>query len=157
MPIYTATARVSKGELCSPRDLATAFRRWKDCPVRITVEKLHATRSLPQNDYYWSVVIPRIQHAFTARGIDAGKDPDVTNDVLKTQFMDPELVRKGLIRGFLSDTGLLIGTHTRDLNKLQFIEYLERIVDHAAEYWKTYIPPPDKLWRQHAETEGDAA
>ncbi len=148
MPIYVANGRVKSGELriAAPDKMAAAIKRWRDCPV-----KIHATRSRPQNDYYWSVVIARVQAVFKARDISAGNDPDVTNEVLKAQFMDPELVRTGQIPGYLSDTGLTLGTHTRDLNKLQFIEYLERVVDHAAEHWDTYIPPPDKLWREHAE------
>lgn len=132
-----------------------AIEAFGDCEVLITVEKAHATRSKPQNDYMWAVVIPRVQEAFRARGIADCSDLKVTNEVLKAQFMDPELVRTGRIRGFISDTGLLIGTHTSDLNKLQFIEYLERVVDHTAEYWKTYIPPPDPNWRETAEREPD--
>lgn len=119
--------------------------------VRVTVERLHATRSEAQNDYYWSVVVKRVQAAFKSRQLAAGEHPDVTHEVLKAQFMDPELVRSGEIRGFISDSGLTLGTHTTDLNKLQFIEYLDRIVDQAAANWDCYIPPPDPLWREHIE------
>lgn len=150
--IYTGVGRIAKGELrVDTKAMAAIVARRRDCRVRLTLEKLYATRSLPQNDYYWSVVVRRVQAAFKKKGIEAGRDPYVTHEILKSQFMDPELVRTGQIRGFLSDTGLLIGTHTPDLNKLQFIDYLERIVDHAATAWDTYIPPPDPLWRQHAE------
>lgn len=153
--IYTGTGRIVKGDLrVDTTAMAAEVARRRDCPVRITIEKLHATRSMPQNDYYWAVVVPRIQSGFKKRGIAVGDDTDVTHEVLKAQFMDPELVRTGQIRGFISDTGLTIGTHTPDLNKLQFIDYLERIGEHAALHWDTYIPPPDPLWRQHAEQEG---
>lgn len=130
-----------------------AIAAFGTCEVIVTIEKAHATRSKPQNDYMWAVVIPRVQQSFKERGIDAGDDIKVTHEVLKAQFMDPELIRTGRIRGYISDTGLTLGTHTPDLNKLQFIEYLERIVDHAAEYWKTYIPPPDPNWREQAQRE----
>lgn len=154
--IYTGTGRILKGDLrVNTKAMHDAVARRRDCLVRITLEKLYATRSLPQNDYYWAVVIKRIRHAFKKRDVDAWKDSEVTHEVLKAQFMDPELVRTGQIRGYISETGLTIGTHTPDLNKLQFIEYLERIVDHAALHWDTYIPPPDPLWREHAEQEGD--
>ena len=152
---FCASGRVLAGTLYirNKKEMDGAFRGWKDGEVTITIERAHATRSTAQNAYYWSVVIPRVQEAFKKEGITAGDDPNLTNEVLKAQFMDPRLVNEGRIRGFLSDTGLLIGTHTRDLNKLEFIEYLDRICDHAAEYWKTYITPPDPLWREHAERE----
>lgn len=154
---YCSTGHVKDGLLYirSKRQMDTEIKSWKDGEVLITVERAHAHRSQAQNAFYWSVVIPRIQGAFAKKGIEAGERPDVTNEVLKAQFMDPGLVSKGRIRGFLSDTGLLIGTHTSDLNKLEFIEYLERIVDHAATAWDTYIPPPDPNWREQAERTPD--
>lgn len=152
---YCTSGHVKDGVLYmrNKREMEATFKRWKDGEVLITIERAHATRSTAQNAYYYGVVIPRIQLAFQQRNITAGLDPQLTNEVLKSQFMDPELVRIKKIRGFLSDTGLLIGTHTADLNKLEFIEYLERIGEHAAQYWDTYIPPPDPLWREHAERE----
>lgn len=158
--IYTGVGRICKGELLVDASAmkAAVFRR-RDCRVRLTLEKLSATRSPQHNDYYWAVVVARVQAAFKKKAVETGEDParwdddELVHDVLKSTFMDPELVRAGKIRGFVSDTGLTIGTHTPDLNKLEFIEYLERIVDHAATAWDCYIPPPDPLWRQHAEQE----
>lgn len=137
------------------KSMESDLKRWKDCEVTITIERAHAHRSKAQNDYMWSVVIPRVQDVFKKKQIDAWRDPKLTSEVLKSQFMDPRLVQQGRIRGFLSDTGLLIGTHTSDLNKLEFIEYLERICEHAAAHWDCYIPPPDPQWREHIEREGD--
>jgi len=158
VPIYVANGRVEKGELrIAARDkMESAIKRWRDCRVSITVEKLHAHRSVRQNDAYWSVLIPRIQAAFTTKGITAGRDPVVTHEVLKAQFMDADLVQNGRIRGYLSDTGLLIGTHTPDLSTLQFIDFWDRIADHAAMYWDTVIPQPNPQWREEAEDEAAA-
>lgn len=152
---FCTTGRVEGGQLYmrNKRQMEAELKRWKPGDVVITIERAHAHRSTAQNAYYYAVVIPRIQEAFKKRGIDAGRRPDVTNEVLKAQFMDHQLVSRGRISGFLSDTGLLIGTHTSDLNKLEFIEYLERIVDHAAANWDCYIPPPDPNWREQAERE----
>lgn len=150
-------------------EMADALLHWKDCPVTITVEKQHAIRSRPQNDYYWSVVVQRIRVALRdgkagSRFIAAAIDDDMTHECLKAQFMDPELVRTGVLRGFISEEGLTLGTSTRQLNKLQFMDYLDRIIDHAALHWDCYIPPPDPLWREHTalddeedEGNGDAA
>lgn len=152
---FCTTGRIDNGQLYmrNKKDMERELKRWKPCEVVITIERAHAHRSTAQNAYYYGVVIPRIQAAFKQRRIDAGDNPQTTSEVIKSQFMDPQLVTRGRIRGFLSDTGLLIGTHTSDLNKLEFIEYLERIVEHAAANWDCYIPPPDPNWREQAERE----
>lgn len=158
MPRLVASAHVKGGKffLRNRRQFDQIVKTWSDGEYTATFEKAHATRTRAQNDYYWAVVVPRIAATFKELRLLAGEDPKTTHEVLKSQFMDPELIRTGKIRGFISDTGLCIGTSTKDLNRLQFIDYLERISDHAAEYWKTYIPPPDPLWREHAEQEGDS-
>lgn len=150
---FCTTGRVEGGQLYmrNKREMQDELRSWKPGEVLITIERAHAHRSAAQNRYYFGVVIPRIQEAFKQKGIEAGERPDVTNEVLKAQFMDPQLVSRGRIRGFISDTGLLIGTHTSDLNKLEFIEFLERVVEHAATAWDCYVPPPDPNWREQAE------
>ena len=155
---FSTSCRVEKGHLFvrNKRRMDATVKALRDGEYVLTIERAHAHRSQLQNAFYWSVVIPRIQEAFKTKGIQAHRDPKLTNEVLKSQFMDPELVRTGAINGFLSDTGLLIGTHTSDLNKLQFIEYLERVVDHAAEYWDTYVPPPNPNWKEQAEREAVA-
>lgn len=152
---FCTTGRVEDGQLYmrNMEEMRAEMKRWKPGEVVITIERAHAHRSTAQNSYYWGVVVPRIQDAFRKKAIEAGDRPDVTNEVLKAQFMDPQLVSRGRIRGFISDTGLLIGTHTSDLNKLEFIEYLERIAEHAAANWDCYIPPPDPNWREQAERE----
>lgn len=152
---FCTTGRIENGQLYmrNKKDMERELQRWKPGEVLITIERAHAHRSTAQNAYMWSVVIPRVQDAFKKKGIEAGDNPETTNEVLKAQFMDPQLVSRGRIRGFISDTGLLIGTHTSDLNKLEFIDYLERIVDHAAANWDCYIAPPDPNWREQAERE----
>lgn len=155
MKRFVTSGYVKAGEvhLRNTRKLEQEFRSWRNCSLVVTFEKLYATRSLPANDYMWAVLIPRIQKVFKDRGITAGDDPVVTHEVLKSQFMDPELVRTGRIRGYISEGGLMIGTHTPDLTTVEFFEYLERICYHAAEYWDCYVPPPDKNWREKAEAE----
>lgn len=137
----------------SPRKFEAKIARRRDCDVIITVEKLYAHRSLPQNDAYWAIVIPRVQAKFLEKKIIALEDPLLVHEILKSQFMDPELIRLGRIRGFISDTGLAIGTSTTDLSTLQFMDYVDRISDHAALYWDLVIPPPDPNWRDQAEEE----
>lgn len=155
---YVATGRVVAGVLhvFHRLEMLDALKRWRDCRVTVTIEKQHATRSPLQNGYYWSVVVSRVRAALRDgkggnRYIAAGTDDDLTHECLKAQFMDPELVRTGQIRGWISEDGLTLGTSTTQLDKLQFGDYMDRIIDHAALHWDCYCPPPDPLWREHME------
>ena len=110
--VYVANGKMEGGKLhvFNRREMAEALLHWKDCHVTITVEKQHATRSKPQNDYYWSVVVQRIRvsPARWARGLTVHRgsaDDDMTHECLKAQFMDPELVRTGVLRGWISEDG----------------------------------------------------
>jgi hypothetical protein len=151
--MHVATlGRVEGGKLFigRRRDFDRAIARWKDCRALIVVERLHATRSKAQNDYYWSVVVDRIAGAWAAKLLRP-VSPNEVHELLKAQFLPHEDAAKGL-NGTLIN-GLVIGGTTTRLNKLQFIEYLEAIVGWAAEKWELYIPDPDPLWRQRAESE----
>lgn len=146
---YVTEGYVREGEvhLRNTRELEQEFKTWRDCPLTVTFEKAYATRSLPQNDYYWSVVVARIAGTWK-------RNPLETHEILKAQFLPVEQARKGL-NGTLMN-GLVIGGSTTKLNKLEFIEYLEAIVGWAAEKLDCYIPDPDPLWRQHAEQEASS-
>jgi hypothetical protein len=144
--------RVADGKLLvsKRREFDAELARWQDCRVSIVVERLHATRSKAQNDYYWSVVVARIAGTWAVK-LRRKVSPHEVHDVLKAQFLPHDDAAKG-VNGTLIN-GLVIGGTTTKLNKLQFVEYLEAIVAWAAEKWDVYIQDPDPLWRQHAESE----
>jgi hypothetical protein len=137
-------ARITSGKLrvYSRRQFDKLIAALPDCECILTLEKAHATRSRPQNDYYFAVVVDRIAAKWKKPTKDA-------HELLKAQFLPHDLAAKGL-NGTLIN-GLVIGGSTAKLNKLQFIEYLETIVGWAAEKWDLYIPDPDPLWRERAE------
>lgn len=152
MKQVTSNGRISGGKLfvSNRRDFDAALATWRDCAVSVVIERLHATRSKAQNDYYWSVVVPRVAGAWAKR-LGREVSAEEAHELLKAQFLPHEMAGQGK-NGTLIN-GLVIGGSTTKLNKLQFIEYLEAIVGWAAEHWDTYIPDPDPLWRQHAESE----
>lgn len=146
-----ANAFVSCGKLHirNKRKFDELIATWRDCPAIVTVERAHATRSKAQNDYYHSVVVPRVAAALRM-------DPKFAHEILKAQFLPHEAAQRGT-NGRLMN-GLVIGGSTTRLNKLEFIDYLEAIVMWSAETLKIYIPDPDREWRAHAEQEAaDAA
>lgn len=144
--------RVEGGKLfiSSRRDFDEALARWQNCRVSVVVERLHATRSKAQNDYYWSVVVARIAGHWAAQ-MKRNVSPEEVHELLKAQFLPPDAAQRGENGSLIN--GLVIGGTTTKLNKLEFVEYLESIVGWAAEKFSLYIPDPDPLWRQHAEAE----
>lgn len=137
--------RAGKLQVRSWSWLHAAVQRFRDGEYTLTLEKVHATRSKAQSDYYFAVVVARIAAKWK-------RDPKETHEILKAQFLPIEKARTGE-NGRLMN-GLVIGGSTKRLNKLEFVEYLEAIVMWAAsEPLFLYIPDPDPLWRQHAESE----
>lgn len=152
MKHVVANGRLRGGQLFVNRrqEFDALLKTWRDCPVKVTVERLHATRSLAQNSYYHTVVVPRCATAF-AKAMKRSVSDEEAHELLKVQFLPHYMAAEGT-NGTLIN-GLVIGGSTTKLNKLQFIEYLEAIVGWAAEKWDVYIPDPDPEWRQHAEAE----
>lgn len=138
--------RIEKGRIVRNRTKARSLvTNAKDGNYFMKLEKIHATRSKAQNDYYHSVVVARI-----AAHWEKSNDPDTVHAILKAVHLPHDLALSGA-NGTLMN-GYVIGGSTTRLNKLQFIEYLESIVMWAAERG-IHIPDPDPLWRQHAEEE----
>lgn len=148
---YLTNGEIRKGKLyiVKKREMDEQFQHWRDCAVTVRVQRKRKTRSLAQLAWYWPVVIPRCTTVFNKDPTAVVKfDDKQTHEMLKALFMDPSLVLAGLIRGRIMN-GLVIGSTTRDLNTLQFIEFTERIVMWAAER-DIVIPDPDPQWREHA-------
>jgi hypothetical protein len=142
---YVTSARLEKGVLTirNRRQMDEALKRWQDCNCIVTIERAHATRSKAQNDYYHSVVVARIADKFK-------RDPKEMHEILKAVHLPHAKAQRGE-NGTLMN-GYVIGGSTTKLNKLEFIEYLETIVQWAAER-DIVIPDPDPDWRAHAEEE----
>lgn len=121
-----------------------------DCEVEVIIRKKIKTRSFKQNAFYWGVVIPAIQKGIKELGerltlnetenwlIDflASTDKDFTHTFLKQKFIDNFKVDE--------TTGEIIEVKqsTRKLNKENFAEYIERIIQFANEVLEIEIPEP---------------
>lgn len=122
------------------RDLA----KWRDCEVLVRIETAHATRSKAQNDYYHAVCVEYVAQRTGYTHVEA-------HELLKALHLPREAAARGYNGRLLGD--YVIGGSTAKLNKLEFIAYLERIVQWAAETLDVVIPDPDPAWREKAEAE----
>lgn len=107
----------------------------RDCVVEIVIERKHATRSIAQNRLYWGVYVKLLSE-------HTGYDPEDLHDILKAKFL-PKKITITDDQGVITDE-FVVGGSTRQLNKLQFGEYLERIQRWAAEELHVVIPDPPK-------------
>lgn len=95
----------------------------------------YSQRTLPQNRYYWGLVIPMIQQGLKDMGTEVNKEE--VHEFLKSRFNYQEVINKG--------TGeyVTIPKSTAGLNKEQFSQYIEKIQQFASEFLNIVIPDPN--------------
>jgi hypothetical protein len=122
---YTFTARIADGRLTIGLRVLQVLRQaltdWRNCPVTVTIERQHATRSMSQNDLYWAAyVTPVSQHT--------GIPPKQLHRVWKKAFLPKERIeivdrRTGVV---IEDVELEALT-TTTLTTIEFSAYLDEI------------------------------
>jgi len=81
-------------------------------------------RSIPENKYYWSIVVGAISDA-------TGHTPQETHEILKFKFLRAVTGKFEFIRS------------TTDLSTVEFEKYLSEIRVFAAQELNCYIPEPN--------------
>lgn len=100
---------------------------------RVRVDE-YSKRSLPQNAYYWSTVVPLVYKALRDAGFDAVRNHDDAHEVMKHLFLKVSEQRgEVLIERVKSTT---------ELTKMEFSEYIEHITLWAWDYLQVTIPAP---------------
>ena len=138
LPLVTASGAIKAGKLFI-RDRSafnSAISGLKDgWEVEIHVMRLQATRSQPQNRFYWGVVMAELS-SYT------GYTPEELHDLMKAKFLPKD-------RAFLDANGtvveaFVIGGSTRGLDTAAFAEYVEKIREWASAALGLYIPDADE-------------
>lgn len=121
--LFLASKGRFKGEL----------QAFPDCDVTIIVKK-KGKRSSPQNRYYWGIVVEEIKQELFRRGNRF--DAEDIHEWLKLKFNPSKVV--------IEYTGevLEIGGSTTEMNKEEFMNYIEKIREWAAMNLEITIPDP---------------
>jgi len=98
--------------------------------VQVEIRKAKRRRSIPQNNYYWGVVLQLL-------GADLGYSSEEAHEAMVRMFLEvpnddleiPSTFRK-----------------TSDLSTVEFEEYLEKIRRWAAEFRGLFIPDPQQTF-----------
>lgn len=125
---YVISGTVKDGVLSVPQleKLFAAVKRWKNGDVLITVERVHATRSLEQNALYWTGYVRPLAD-FT------GYDPRWIHAYLKKRFLPAKHLLIQNRHGEVVEEADVDALTTTRLNKNEFTEYLQAIEGWAAE------------------------
>lgn len=103
------------------------YVKGKDDFFVIEIQKSKKTRSLPQNKYYWGVVIKIIAN-------HTGYTSDETHQELARMFLSYEA---GNLKRFVKST--------TKLNTIDFEDYLDKCRTWASNELNCYIPLPNEL------------
>ena len=137
-PIPVFDGNIVDGQLKMSMNERMAMKRWcatfkTGTRVDVVVKKHKKDRTLPQNRYYWKIVVPILADYF---GHD---NPEDMHTDLKEKFNPIESK---------IEPGKKIGGSTTKLSTEEFMaaedSYVERICRWAAMEYQIYIPPPKK-------------
>lgn len=125
---------IRDGQIQNPNAVKKLFDQLKDGKHRIDAFPLNQ-RSIPQNKFYWGLVVPMIQKGILDLGTELTKEE--THEFLKARFNAQELVNQ--------ETGecVSIPRSTTALSKEAFSSYIEKIQQFGAEFLSIVIPDPN--------------
>jgi hypothetical protein len=104
----------------------------------ITVEPASKVRSIQQNKYYWKCVVPLIRKGLFDKGWEDIRTNMAAHNWLKETFLKDQVVN--IITG---ETKSIEGS-TRKLSTQEFNEYIERVIQFAAEDLEIQIALPNE-------------
>ncbi len=127
IPIFYGKIENGKLELFKP-DLFKMYYQSLEGLVGLTIRKKGKIRSVPQNSYYWSVVVNILANEL---GYDM---PDDIHYELRRMFLKESDIK-----------GLIKSRSTTKLSTKEFEEYLEKIRRWAATEQNIQIPLPNEI------------
>ena len=134
----TLPVKVQNGKFVSNtvmiNDILTCYN---GCVIDVTFKKRTNKRSINQNSYYWSVIIPIIKNCIKVEWEELYSSEDVHN-LLKTNCNYKEIINES--------TGEILRKtkSTTENNTIQQEEYHKKCRILAKEYFNTDIPLPNE-------------
>lgn len=125
-PVPVFNGRIVNGQIKLDRavEFAALRARLEGCEIDVVLRKHRKPRSLSQNAWYWSCIVPLLAEV-------AGYDDEEMHAALKMRFLRNH-----------GDSELPSVRSTSDLDTAEFTEYIERCRQLAAEFYGLVIPDP---------------
>ena len=128
---------INNRKIVNMPELKAMFNQLKDGKHLLTI-KDYRKRSLPQNAYYWAVMVPLVRRGLYDSGYDEVRTDDEAHEVIKQVHLKRNIVSK--------QTGdvIEIPGHTSKLTIPEFNEFIESVCRWSAEFLNVYIPSPNE-------------
>ena len=117
------------------KEFMEAFHQVKDGKVLVIFKDIR-TRSIPQNKYYWKVVVPMVRAGLYEAGFEEVKKNEDAHEVLKQVHLTRKMESKK------NGDVIPIAGSSAKLSIPEFDIYIETICRWAAEYLGVIIPSP---------------
>lgn len=138
MKSISIVSRVENGKLRQNNALLReTIRKFEGKEIEITIKRKYKQRSLPQNKFYWGVIIPLFQQLILDNWGEI-KDKEEIHEVLKYQCNYEE--RANLITGEITK----IPKSTTELTTFGWLEYEQKIRQFAMDFFNTTLPEPNE-------------
>jgi len=118
-------------------ELKKFFNQFKD-GKHLLIAKDYRKRSLPQNAYYWAVMVPLVRRGLYDAGYDEVRTDDDAHKVIKHVHLKKNIVNK--------QTGevIEIDGSTAKLTIPEFNEFIESVCRWSVDFLSVYIPSPNE-------------
>ena len=127
-------------------EMRKVFNALKEGKYLISIKDFRK-RSIPQNAYYWSVVVPLVRKGLYEAGFDEVRTNDDAHEIIKHVHLKKQMVSKQT--GDVID----IAGSSSSLSIPEFNEFIERVCKWASEYLGIYIPSPNEQLAEFEEWE----
>lgn len=125
--MISVIVHIESGEIKNKAVVKNAFSNLPDGKYKILIDRA-SKRSLQQNAYYWSCVVPQVRQGLRDAGYNEVKTAADAHDIIKHLFLKKEM------RSEKNDDVITIAGSTAELTTVQFMELIEDVVKWAAEY-----------------------
>lgn len=128
---------ISNRKIINLQEFKSLVNSLKDGKHLVTFKDMRK-RSLPQNAYYWAVVVPMVKRGLYEAGYDEVQSNDDAHEVIKQVHL-----RKRIVSKQTGDTIDISGS-TAKLTMPQFNDFLESVCQWSAEFLGVVIPSPNQ-------------
>jgi hypothetical protein len=125
------------GNLSNRKSLANFFKSLNDGKYLITAKNIKK-RTLPQNAYYWSCVVPMVAEGLRNLGWD-----DIHDDMDAHEFLKDEFLKRRIVNHQTGEVKEMPGS-TATLFTIGFNDYIEKVIKFGAEELNIQIPYPNE-------------
>jgi len=127
---FTGTIKNGKVIFDEPELITLRTHSLEGKRVFVTMEIDKAERSVPQNNYYWGVVIKLLEE-------ETGQDKESLHEIIKEKFLTSWVKINGHEEKMIKST--------TELNTKEFEEVMRKVRMWASEFLGVYIPEPNEI------------